>query len=53
MRGGFGADIAAGAGPVVDNELLAEPPRQGVGHKTRDDVGRGPCRITGDDVNGA
>jgi hypothetical protein len=41
-RGGeFGADIAGGARPVVDNELLAEPMRQIVGDDAGDNVGRG------------
>ena len=31
LDGGLGADIAAGARPVVDDELLAEPLRQRVG----------------------
>ena len=36
----LGADIAAGARPVLDNELLAEPLRQPLTHQARDDVGR-------------
>jgi hypothetical protein len=52
----FGGDIAAGAGPVVDDELLAQPRRQPISHHAGDDVGRAaggdlndqahrPCRI--------
>src|SRR6516225_5571838 len=37
---GLGADIAAAARPVVDNELLAEPLRQPLSDQAREDVGR-------------
>src|SRR5262245_12410215 len=37
---GLGADIAAAARSVLDNELLTEPLRQPLTHQTRDDVGR-------------
>ena len=36
----LGADIAAGARPVLDDELLAEPLRQPLTDQARDDVGR-------------
>ena len=36
----LGADIAAGARPVLDDEWLAEPLRQPLTHQARDDVGR-------------
>jgi hypothetical protein len=36
----LGADIAAAARSVLDNKLLAEPLRQPLTHRTRDDVGR-------------
>ena len=34
----LGADIAAGARPVLDDEWLAEPLRQPLAHQARDDV---------------
>ena len=34
----LGGDIAAGARPVLDDELLAEPLRQPLTHQARDDV---------------
>src|SRR6516162_3140551 len=37
---GLGADIAAAARSVVDDELLTEPFRQPLTHQPRDDVGR-------------
>ena len=40
VHDGLGADIAAGARPVLDDELLAEPLRQPLPHQPRDDVGR-------------
>jgi hypothetical protein len=36
----FGADIAAGARPVLDDELLAEPLRQPLPDQARQNVGR-------------
>ena len=36
----LGADIAACAGPVFDDEGLAEPLRQPLAHQARDDVVR-------------
>src|SRR5262249_31908506 len=36
----FGADIAVGARPVVDDERLAEPPRQPLTDQACDSVGR-------------
>src|SRR5258708_938169 len=36
----LGADIAAAARSVLDDEWLAEPPRQPLTHQTRDDVAR-------------
>ena len=36
----LGGDIAAGARPVLDDELLAEPLRQPLTHQAREDVGR-------------
>ena len=44
-------DVAAGAGPVIDDKLLADASRQGVGDKPRDNVRRRTGRITGDDVD--
>ena len=35
----FGADIAAGTRPVLDDEWLAEPLRQPLTDQARDDVG--------------
>ena len=40
----LGGDIAAGAGPVLDDEWLAEPLRQPLTHQARDDVGRAARR---------
>ena len=51
MGGEFGADIAGGARPIVDDELLAEPLRQIVGDEAGDNVGRGASRIAGHDVH--
>src|SRR5882757_5477643 len=39
MHDGFGGDIAAGAGSVVDNEWLAEPVRKPLCYDARLDVG--------------
>ena len=36
----LGADVAAGARPVLDDEGLAEPLRQPLTHQARHDVGR-------------
>ena len=38
---GLSAHVAAGAGPVLDDEWLAEPLRQPLPDQARDDVGRG------------
>ena len=40
FRDHLGADIAAGSGPVLDKELLAEPLRQILADQARRDVGR-------------
>ena len=40
----LGADIAAGARPVLDDEWLAEPLRQPLTDQARDDVGRAARR---------
>ena len=45
----FSADIAAGAGPIFDDELLSEPLRQRLTDDTRDDVGRNSSRESDDD----
>ena len=37
---GFGADVAAGPRPVVDDELLAQPFREPLRDEARGDVGR-------------
>ena len=39
-RDRLGADVAAGAGAVLDDELLAEAVRQPLTHQARLDVGR-------------
>ena len=49
---GLGTDIAAGARPVVDDELLAEPLRQPVADQAGVDVGRGAGRKADDDMHG-
>jgi hypothetical protein len=36
----LGGDIGAGAWPVLDDELLAEPLRQPLTHQTRDEINR-------------
>ena len=41
MRDNLGADIAAGAGLIIDDELLAKPLRQPIADQPRIDVG---CR---------
>ena len=47
----LGADIAAGAGPVFDDELLAEPLRQRLSNEARDDVGCIAGRKADDDAH--
>ena len=47
----LGPDIAAGARPIFDDELLAEPLRQPLAHQARDDVGRAAGGIADDDVH--
>ena len=44
MDRGFAADIAAGAGPVLDHDLLAEPLRQPLADQARGDVDRAAGR---------
>jgi hypothetical protein len=39
------ADIAAGTGPVLDDELLTEPLRQPLADQARRDVGRAGRRL--------
>ena len=50
---GLGGDIAARARPVLDDELLAEPLRQPLRHKTGGDVGRAAGGETDDNAHGA
>ena len=47
----FGADIAGGARPIVDDELLTEAFRHRLRHQARDNVGRQTGRKTDDDVH--
>jgi len=49
MHDGFGRDVAACPGPVVDDERLAESIRQPLTQQPRDDVGRAAGRKTDDD----
>jgi len=51
MRRRFGAHIAAGARPVIDDELLAEPLRQPVTDQAGVDVGRSSRRKADDDMH--
>jgi hypothetical protein len=44
-RDRLGADVAAGAAAVVDDDLLAELPAQFEGDDAADDVGRAVRRI--------
>ena len=48
----LGGNIAGGARPVVDNELLAEAVRKPLAHDARDDVGRIPGRKADDHAHG-
>ena len=48
----LGGDIAAGAGAVLDDELLAEPLRQALTHEPRQDVGDTAGRIADDQFHG-
>ena len=47
----LGADIAARARSIVDDELLAKLFRQELGDQTRDDVGRAARRLADDDFH--
>ena len=47
----LGADIAAGARPVLDDEWLPEPLRQPLTDQARDDVGRAAGRKADDDAH--
>jgi hypothetical protein len=49
----LGGDVAVGARPVVDDELLAEPFRQPKCCKTRENVRRNAGRIADDDAHRA
>ena len=51
FRDVFGADIGAGARPVLNDELLAEPLRQMLGGKTPDDVGAAAGRVRYDQLH--
>src|SRR5262249_21190735 len=46
----LGGDVAAGAWPVLNNELLTEPLRQPLSYQTRDDVARTAGAIADDDA---
>jgi hypothetical protein len=48
---GLGADVAAGAGPALDNECLAKPFGEPLRHQPRRDVGRAARRIADDQAN--
>ena len=48
---GLGGDDAAGAGPVVDHELLAEALLQLLGHQARGDVGDAARPVGHDDAD--
>ena len=48
---GFGCDVAGGARPDLDEELLAEFFRQELGDQARDDVGRAARRLADDDFH--
>src|SRR5271168_1058204 len=50
-RDEFGANIAAGPRPVLDDELLPEPLRQRLSQEARDDVGCIAGRKTKDDAH--
>ena len=50
-RDRLGADIAAGARPVLDDELLAQALRQRLRHQARDDVGGVAGRKADDHVH--
>src|SRR5215467_12200632 len=47
----LGGDVAAGAWPVLNNELLTEPLRAPLSYQTRDDVARTAGAIADDDAN--
>ena len=47
----FGADVAGRTRPAIDEELLAEPLRQPLTDKPRDDVGCTTGREANDDVH--
>src|SRR6516164_6781060 len=46
----LGGDVAAGACPVLNNELLTEPLREPLSYQTRDDVARTAGAIADDDA---
>src|ERR1700680_4936751 len=48
----FGADIAAGAWFVLNDEWLCEPLRQPLTHEASDDVGRATGRRDSDQTHG-
>ena len=47
----FGAEIAAGARPVLDDELLTEPLRQPLPHQARKNIGRAAGGEADDDAH--
>ena len=47
----LGANIVAGARPVLDDEWLAEPLRQPLSHQAREDVGRAAGGKADDDAH--
>src|SRR6516162_2217907 len=51
MHDGFGRDVAACPGPVVDDERLAESIRQLLTQQPRDDVGRAAGRKTDENAH--
>ena len=51
MHDKLGADIAGAAGPVIDDELLAEMLRQRIRQQPRGDVGSDAGRIGHDDAH--
>jgi hypothetical protein len=49
-RDRLGGDVAAGAWPVLNNELLTEPLREPLSYQTRDDVTRTAGAIADEDA---
>src|SRR5262245_10402330 len=47
----LGGDVAAGTRPVLDDETLAKPLRQPLGHQSYDRVAGSAGRKAGDDTN--